>query len=130
MRLPAAWGFRDPVEIPRGGVTRDEVRQTLESRLVSRYTVTAGGESDLVTIQIKAKRPEDDRHHRSATVKVVRFDHHTNIKVHRSQAKSAATYEGSGGCCGPHPNFESAKSSRSSRPQTSTTSFPTAWSAC
>jgi hypothetical protein len=80
-RLRAAWGFRDPVEIPRGGVTCDEVRQTLESRLDSRYTVTAGSKSDLVTIQVQPKRSEHDHNHRSAIVEVVRCDHRTNIKV-------------------------------------------------
>jgi hypothetical protein len=80
-RLRAAWGFRDPVEIPRGGVTCDEVRQTLESRLDSRYTVTADSKSDLVTIQVQPKRSEHDHNHRSAIVEVVRCDDRTNIKV-------------------------------------------------
>lgn len=74
-RLRTAWGFRDPVEIPRGGVTCNEVRQTLESRLDSRYTVTA----DLVTIQVPPKRSEHNQ--RSASVEVVLCDHHTNIMV-------------------------------------------------
>ena len=83
MRLPAAWGYRDPVEIPRQGVTRKEVKQTLESRLVSRYTVTAGSEneSDPVKIQVHAKRSESDGDRGSVTVRVVPSNRGTNIEV-------------------------------------------------
>lgn len=69
----AAFGFRDPVVIPRPDVERDEVEQTLENRLISRYpksmalhyTVRKGSDDDTVGIQVHAKRP------REITVKVV-----------------------------------------------------------
>src|SRR6266567_2276116 len=81
MGLLTALGFRGPVVIPRPGVTRDEVQRTLASRLVSRYTVMAGGEPDLVKIQVHAKRPGKDRHHRSVTVQVVPAGCSTDIEV-------------------------------------------------
>ena len=83
MRLPAAWGYREAVEIPRQGVTRKEVEQTLERRLVSRYTVTAGSknESDPVKIQVHAKRSERDGDRGSVTVRVVPSNRSTNIEV-------------------------------------------------
>lgn len=78
--MRTSWGFDDPV-IPRPNVTRDEVQQTLESRLTSRYSVKAGSAPDLVEIEVMARRSGNDCHSRRVIVHVVPRENSTDIEV-------------------------------------------------
>ena len=81
MRWLAAYGCDDPVVIPRSGVTRNEVQQTLQSRLLSHYKVKHDSEPDKVNIEFEAKRLLSKPDQQNVTIRVTSRDICTEIAV-------------------------------------------------